>query len=206
MDHLRGLEEEHGRLKDCQQDIEKQLHQCNLKLGPVCTHLIKAKACTHLHPYLTDNDVHIYEPNPAVPHPTDHPAERGVQAQYISIGDTLQLTEEGHWWLPHPWYHDKAGTGMTTSINLVLSCCIYCTSTEHTLTYCPDPHFLCSTCISCIVPTYHCNNCGGCPSECYHFTDLLDADFQEVLALGGAYTNVTSDDDDYGVDMPMSDG
>ena len=81
-------------------------------MGPVHEHLIKAKARSRLHPYLTDPEACIFEPNPAISHPADWPVEMGMISQTLSIQDALQLTKEGHRWLPRPWYHDEAGPGV----------------------------------------------------------------------------------------------
>ena len=145
-----------------------------LRMGPVRERLIKAKAHSRLHPYLVNPNAHIFEPNPAISHPTDWPVEMGMVSQTISIQDALQLTEEGHRWLPRPWYHDEAGPGSTTMRHLMVSRCVYCLSRDHSITYCPNPHALCDSRLSCIIPSYHRNFSVGCPHTRYHYLDMGD--------------------------------
>ena len=144
INRLQGYEEEHVHLLECQQCLERDTLLWSRRIGPVRERLITAKARTRLHPFLTDNHVRIYNPNPAIPHPLDWPTnqavELNIQHQYIDIGTALRLTEEGHLWLPRPWYHDEAGPGSTTTTMLMVSRCVYCSSHVHSITYCPNPH------------------------------------------------------------------
>ena len=174
VDRFRGYEEEEVQLIEHQQRLDRDKLMWGLRMGPICERLIKAKARSCLQPYLIDHDARIFEPNHAIPHPTDWPVEAGMVSQTISIQDTLQLTEEGHCWLPHPWYHDVAGPGSTTIRHLMVSWCVYCSSRDHSITYCPNPHHLCDSRLSCIVPSYHRNFGVGCPHTHYHHLDMGD--------------------------------
>ena len=175
VDRFRGYEEEQVNLIDRQQRLDRDKLMWGLRMGPVCECLIKAKARSRLHPYLTDpTDARIFEPNPAISHPADWPIEMKTVHQTISIQDALQLTEEGHRWLPRPWYHDEAGPGSNTMRNLMVSRCVYCSSRDHTITYCPRPHYLCDSRLSCIIPTYHRNFGTGCPHTRWHYLDMGD--------------------------------
>ena len=174
VDRFRGYEEEEVHLIEHQQRLDHDKLMWGLRMGPVCERLIKAKARSHLQPYLIDHNARIFEPNHAISHPTDWPVEAGVVSQTISIQDALQLTEEGHCWLPRPWYHDEAGPGSITMRHLMVSRCVYCSSKDHTITYCPNPHHLCDSRLSCIVPSYHHNFGIGCPHTRYHYLDMGD--------------------------------
>ena len=177
VDRFRGYEEEQVNLIERQQRLDRDKLMWGLRMGPVRERLIKAKACSHLHPYLADPDARIFEPNPTISHPADWPVEMGMVSQTISIQDALQLTEEGHHWLPRPWYHDEAGPGSTTMRHLMVSRCVYCSSRDHSITYCPDPHKLCDSRLSCIIPSYHRNFGVGCPHTRYHYLDMGDEEF-----------------------------
>ena len=186
VDRLWGFEEEQVNLLERQRRLEHDKMMWGLRVGPVCNQLIKAKARSCLQPYLIDHDARIFEPNPAIPHPADWPVEAGIVSQTISIQDALQLMEEGHCWLPRPWYHDEAGLGSTTMHHLMVSCCIYCLSRDHSIMYCPHPHHLCDARLSCIVPTYHRNFGIGCPHTRYHYLDMGD---NELIIPDDGYTS-----------------
>ena len=174
VDQLQGFEEEQVHLLERQHRLDHDKMMWGLRVGPVHNQLIKAKAQSHLQPYLIDYDARIFEPNPAIPHPADWPIEAGVRSHTISIQDALQLTEDGHCWLPHPWYHDEVGPGSITMHHLMVLRCVYCSSRDHTITYCSNPHHLCDARLSCIVPSYHRNFGVGCPHTQYHYLDMGD--------------------------------
>ena len=186
VNRFQGYEEEQVQLAERQQRLDHDKMMWGLRMGPVHDCLIKAKAHSRLQPYLIDHDTRIFEPNHAIPHPTDWPVEAGVVSQTISIQDALRLTEEGHCWLPRPWYHDEAGPGSTTMRHLMVSRCVYCLSRDHTIMYCPNPHHLCDSRLSCIVPSYHRNFGIGCPHTCYHYLDMGD---DTLVVLDDGYTS-----------------
>ena len=187
VDRFRGYEEEQVHLIERQQRLDQDKLMWGLRMGPVRERLTKAKARSRLHPYLIDpTDARIFEPNPAISHPADWPVEMGMISQTISIQDALQLTEEGHHWLPHPWYHDEAGPGSNTMRDLMVSRCVYCLSRDHSIMYCPRPHHLCDSQLSCIIPTYHRNFGTGCPHTRWHYLDMGD---DELVIPDDGYTS-----------------
>jgi hypothetical protein len=76
--------------------------------------------------------------------------------------------------LPPPWYHDREEDNISFIGQLMSGHCVYCHSSNHTLTFCPESHTQCTISPSCIVPTFHANQSKNCPSANLHLTDPND--------------------------------